>query len=126
MSKKTLSIMQMVKNVFQYGYIDDHTDREETCQFVGILTQPYKGKMYVVPLFAHCNLNPFYYDENDGRVHLSTCSVSGGFEFGPEGKVDEAVRQWNRRREYVMNVDDYYPFESLMLITKMDWSRKNG
>jgi hypothetical protein len=59
MSKKKLEIMEIVKEVFENGYIDDHFEGEDVCEYVGILSQPYKNRIYVVPLRERSRIDPF-------------------------------------------------------------------
>lgn len=124
MSKK-IETMEMVKEVFQNGFINNHNDQEDRCEYVGILTQPWKGKLYVVPLYPMCCINPFYFSENDGRVHLSTSSIAGTIDARKHcGNMQAAVDEFNRDRLYSRGVDGYCPFESLLLISKEDWEKK--
>ena len=68
------------------GYVDNHDK-----QFHKLTDGPWR--MFVVkfsrlrrpeeqelcPIFVcrGCSVNPFYYDTEDGQVHLSTCSIGG-------------------------------------------------
>ena len=124
MSKK-LEIMEMVKEAFQNGFINDHNDQDESIQYVGILTIPWRSKIYVVPLYPMCCLNPLYYNEKDGRLHLSTSSVAGTINArNHRGNMQAAVDEFNRDRLYSRGVEGYCPFESLMLISREDWEAK--
>ena len=125
--------MEMVKETFQNGFIDDHTDHEDTCEYVGILTQPWKDKIYVVPLSERTSINPLYFCEEDGRLHLSTNNIGGILDAtkhniaeSTEDNIQIAVNFYNRERRYKEGVDRHNPFEYMQLICRSDWEKKNS
>ena len=129
---KKIGVMEMVKEAFQNGFIDDHTDHEDTCDYVGILTQPWKDKIYLIPLSERTSINPLYFCEEDGRLHLSTNNIGGILDAkhnmgeSPETKMQIAVDAYNRERRYSKGVDHYNPFEYMQLICRSDWEKKNA
>lgn len=121
---KKLNSMEIVKEQYQNGFIDDHDGREKTVTNVVILCKPYRDKMYVCPVMgSYCCLNPLYFCEEDGRLHLSMGSVGGDLD-ARGVDIDHAVHKYNAihslASEYSMSL------ESLMLVKGDEWVEKYG
>lgn len=76
------SMWQIIKQVFSEGYINDHNKNGGLIvpNAVIVRTCLLNGYSEVCPAvadtIAFC-LNPFYLDETDNHIHMSTCSVGG-------------------------------------------------
>jgi len=116
---KKLSVMDMVKEQMENGFIDDHDNHEKSVDNMVILCKPHRDKMYACPVMgSYCCLNPLYYDETDGRLHLSMGSVGGDLDMRGID-IDYAVSRYNANR--AMRSEYNLTFESLMLVKRADW-----
>lgn len=128
MASKKMNIMEMVKLAFNSGYIDDQFGNECTCEFLGILSDPWKDKLYLVPLNKVTTLNPLYYDEDEGMLHLAKNSM-GRFDAGITGNtvgsiesmMQTGVERFNRENVFKNSVERHSYFQSLQLICRTDW-----
>lgn len=81
--------------------VDDHGNgtRERAANLVAIFTSR-RGVEYVVQLFevgqtSYFSVNPLYLDQNDGRVHLSTCSVGPAIDLRTVDSCAQAISEYN-------------------------------
>ena len=119
---KKLPIMEIVKEVFENGFIDERNNQEEVVEYLGILTSPWKDKIYVVPLYKRCNLYYLFYNKDDGRVHLSQSGCGDKFDISEyDEDYQKAVDGYNSEHNYLSYLKNFSSFESLMLIKKADW-----
>ena len=112
----------ILKHIFEDGYIDDHdhlNGLKETKAYkpnVAVIRIDIRnGAVEVCAAFentAFC-INPFYYDEEDGMVHLSTVSVGGSINTRMYRTIDDAIAYYNR--EQLMAT---FASEQLVLVRK--------
>ena len=107
--------VEMIDKVFIEDFINDHNDREDRVNTVGIWMRNLGTQAEIVPVYAgtFC-INPFYLGK-DGRVHLSTCSC-GGTVIG--GNVDRFNHEMSMN-----NLDGWHTIEHLIPITKEGWEK---
>jgi hypothetical protein len=126
---KKIGVMEMVDLVFKAGYIDDQFGTECECEFLGIIMDPWKDKIYVVPLAEITTLNPLYYDEEEGTIHLSKRNTMGRFDAGVtsntvgsmESMLQNGVERFNRENVFKHSVERHSYFQAMQLISKEDW-----
>ncbi len=125
MSKKIKQseVMEIVKEVFQNGFVVDRNNQEDHTDYIGILSVPYKNKLYAVPIYKEgCILSPLYFSIDDGRVHLSNTIIGGDIlPSNHGGDLIKTVEQYNSERLFSCGNKRYTSFESLLLITRNDW-----
>lgn len=128
MASKKIAIMEMVNLAFRDGFIDDQFGNESSCDFLGILSDPWKDKLYLVPLNKVTTLNPLYYNEEEGMLHLAKNSM-GRFDAGVTGntvgsmetQLQIGVERFNKENIFRNNIEKHSYFQSLQLICKSDW-----
>ena len=113
----------ILDNLWKEGYIDDHDSQKRRIRpdmfdnrFVGVAIWTNYRAVQVVPVYS-CSFccNPFYVDE-DGEIHLDTCSC-GGTVIG--GNVDRFNHEMSPN-----NKEGHYGYgEHLDVFTKEGWEK---
>lgn len=99
------------------GYVDNHDKQFHNLvqgpwlMFIVKFTRLRSEIQELCPIFICrvCNVNPFYYDNKDGQVHLSTYSIGGVVI---NGNIDEYNRDHLENEHWSKDRLDfiYYPF----------------
>jgi len=87
--------VQIISEIFENGYIDDHNGRHMETNVVGNYVDEMDNHK-VVYLDEECNfcVNPFYMG-NDGKAHLDRASINGNVYTRNEGNLETAVHRFN-------------------------------
>lgn len=120
-------IRRIVRRAFVEGFKDDH----ET--LVGRVIPPavvlsirgVGAEAGVCPLEEGENqvLNPLYEDEQDGEVHLSSCSC-GGLVRARGTSLEKACERFNTEHSFTASVVDGAQFSQIILIRREDYIKK--
>ena len=127
------NIPSIIDQLFSEGFIDDHRgwfgakdSSIHTVNAVVIHTRfdevsvCYATTDSGVRAFS---INPFYFNETDGKIHLSTRSNGGVVRFTGYGTLKEAADQYNSEMGYANWPNT---FSQLVIITRQDWETKKA
>ena len=98
---KTNNIAQIINNVFEKGYIDDH-DNHRYMPKALLVHVRLNGTTVTTAEFdsSYFCLNPLYFEEEEAEVHLSTCSNGGTIDMRHVKSPEEAVANYNKMHSY--------------------------
>ena len=106
----------ILNHIFEYGFVNDHTNEEVMPVAVGIWTNFSEVEIIPVCRGTFC-CNPLYIKEDDGLmpIHLSIRSC-GGTVIG--GNVDRYNHEMSPN-----NTDGLHSYENIIVITKEGWEK---
>lgn len=131
--KTNTNIPAIIDQLFSEGFVDDHRgwfgakdSSLHTVSAVVIHTRFDEVSVCYATTDSSArafSINPFYYDESDGKIHLSTRSNGGVVHFIGHGSLKEAVDQYNADMGYANWPNT---FSQLVIITRQDWEKKKA
>ncbi len=128
-SKFSSNIPAIIDKVFEEGYIDNHTGwfgaKDDSMHKVDVIVLQTKMDgvtvCFATENSAYFSINPFYIDEEDNKVHLSTWSNGGVVKL--YGDLEGGVAAYNAEMGYAN-----WPnlFSQLTIIRRSDWEKKKA
>lgn len=121
-------IRRTVRLAFTEGFIDDHgTAGRVIPPAVVLFIRGVGAEADVCPLEEGENqvLNPLYENEEDGEIHLSSCSC-GGLVRARGTSLEKACERYNVEHSFTASVVDGAQFSQVILIKREDYIQKFG
>ena len=119
-------IRRIVRRAFVEGFMDDHgTAGRVIPPAVVLFIRGVGAEAGVCPIEEGENqvLNPLYECEEDGEIHLSSCSC-GGLVRARGTSLEKACERFNTEHSFVASVVDGAQFSNVILIRREDYIKK--